>query len=175
MARALGNPTTSLPPSRVRYGVLGFACSLSMITYLDRVCMGSAAKSFVQDLGLTSVGDLNWVFAAFTLAYAAVRDPQRLAGRRVRAAQGADPHRALVVGLHGADRPDRHARRRTVLGAFQFGAWAIGPLAVLIGRAVPVRHGRGRGVSEHHPGPAQLVSLARAGLCPRSRVDVRAG
>ena len=59
----------------MRYGVLGFACSLSMITYLDRVCMASAAKSFAADLGLNSVADLNWVFAAFSLAYALFEVP----------------------------------------------------------------------------------------------------
>ena len=132
MARALGNPTTSLPPSRVRYGVLSFACSLSMITYLDRACMGSAAKSFVQDLGLTSVGDLNWVFAAFTLAYAAMEIPSGWLGdvlgpRKVlmRIVLWWSAFTALtgLIGMHVGGR---------VLGAFQFGAWAIGPLAVLI-------------------------------------------
>lgn len=59
-----------MPATRVRYRVLGFACALSMITYLDRACMASSAKAFVEDLDLDGVGDLNWVFAAFTLAYA---------------------------------------------------------------------------------------------------------
>ena len=61
------------PSTRLRYGVLGFACLLSMITYLDRACMASSARGFVQDLNLDGVGDLNWVFAAFTLAYALSR------------------------------------------------------------------------------------------------------
>jgi MFS family permease len=60
----------AVPATRVRYRVLGFACALSMITYLDRACMASSAKAFVEDLDLDGVGDLNWVFAAFTLAYA---------------------------------------------------------------------------------------------------------
>ena len=37
-----GSAGTSAP-TRVRYGVLAFAASLSMITYLDRVCISSAA------------------------------------------------------------------------------------------------------------------------------------
>ena len=65
------------PPAatRVRYGVLGFACALSMITYLDRVCIASAAPAIVRDLGLQSVADLKWVFAAFALAYALFEVP----------------------------------------------------------------------------------------------------
>ena len=65
----------SQKPTRVRYGVLWFACSLSMITYLDRVFMGSAASKFIDALGLTSEADLRWVFGAFTLAYALFEVP----------------------------------------------------------------------------------------------------
>jgi MFS family permease len=75
MARDSHVPGPSPAATRVRYGVLGFACALSMITYLDRVCMASAAKSFAADLGLRSVADLNWVFAAFSLAYALFEVP----------------------------------------------------------------------------------------------------
>ncbi len=39
-------------PTRVRYGVLGFACSLSMITYLDRVCFGTVAPIVQSEFGL---------------------------------------------------------------------------------------------------------------------------
>ena len=62
-------------PTRIRYGVLAFACTLSMITYLDRVCMGSAAKWIIHDLGLKSEADLKWVFAAFGFAYALFEVP----------------------------------------------------------------------------------------------------
>ena len=41
------SPATQ-PASRVRYGVLAFACALSMITYLDRVCFGAAAEDIVK-------------------------------------------------------------------------------------------------------------------------------
>ena len=64
-----------LPPSGVRYGVLAFACALSMITYLDRVCMGSAAGSIVKDLNLGGVADLKWAFTLFAFAYAAFEVP----------------------------------------------------------------------------------------------------
>jgi len=62
-------------PTRVRYGVLGFAATLSMITYLDRVCISSAQSHFIDDLNLQSEADLAWVFAAFTLAYSLCEVP----------------------------------------------------------------------------------------------------
>jgi MFS family permease len=68
-------PTDLEQPTRVRYGVLGFACALSMITYLDRVCFGSAAPDVRDALGLNSVADLNWAFTAFALAYAVFEIP----------------------------------------------------------------------------------------------------
>ena len=38
-------------PTRTRYGVLGFLCSLSFVLYLDRVCIGQAAVPIQRDLG----------------------------------------------------------------------------------------------------------------------------
>jgi len=66
---------TGEQPTRVRYGVLGFACSLSMITYLDRVCFGAAAPQLATELGYQSVADLSWAFTAFAFAYAAFEVP----------------------------------------------------------------------------------------------------
>ena len=62
-------------PTRVRFGVLAFVASLAMITYLDRVCFGTAGPHIVKALGLQSVADLKWAFAAFALAYAAFEIP----------------------------------------------------------------------------------------------------
>lgn len=62
-------------PTGIRYGVLGFVCLLSMITYLDRVCFGAAASHLVRDLGLRSEADLKWAFTAFAFAYAAFEIP----------------------------------------------------------------------------------------------------
>src|SRR5438093_2072392 len=61
-------------PTRVRYGVLGFACSLSMITYLDRVCFGSVARHVQAEFGLTDT-QKGMLFSAFALAYAAFEVP----------------------------------------------------------------------------------------------------
>jgi MFS transporter, ACS family, glucarate transporter len=62
-------------PTNVRYGVLGFACALSMVTYLDRVCFGAAADTIRQALGLQDVGQLKWAFTAFTISYALFEIP----------------------------------------------------------------------------------------------------
>jgi ACS family glucarate transporter-like MFS transporter len=62
-------------PTRVRYGVLGFACALSMITYLDRVCIASAVSPMMEALGLKSAAELDWAFAAFAFAYAVFEIP----------------------------------------------------------------------------------------------------
>src|SRR6185437_15103199 len=62
-------------PTRVRYGVLGFACALSMITYLDRVCIASAVTPMMDALGLKSAAQLDWAFAAFAFAYALFEIP----------------------------------------------------------------------------------------------------
>ncbi|HEV8061840.1 MAG TPA: MFS transporter [Gemmataceae bacterium] len=61
-------------PSRVRYGVLGFACSLAMITYLDRVSFGTAAPYIQKEFGFDK--DVKGIlFGAFALAYALFEVP----------------------------------------------------------------------------------------------------
>src|SRR5713226_8246949 len=60
--------------SRVRYGVLAFVCSLSVVTYLDRVCMSGSAPYMTAELGLTPT-EMGAVFAAFGIAYAAFEVP----------------------------------------------------------------------------------------------------
>ena len=62
-------------PTRVRYGVLGFVCALSMITNLDRVCFGTVAPTLADELSLGSVADLKWAFTAFAIAYALFEIP----------------------------------------------------------------------------------------------------
>lgn len=62
-------------PTRIRRGVLLLACALSMITYLDRVAIASAAGDIVKALDLQSVADLKWAFTAFALAYALFEVP----------------------------------------------------------------------------------------------------
>src|SRR6266550_4630031 len=52
-----------------RHTLLRFAFALSVITFLDRVCIASAATSIREELHLSAV-QMGWVFSAFTLAYA---------------------------------------------------------------------------------------------------------
>lgn len=75
MNRDLSAPPLVQTPTRVRYGVLGFACALSMITYLDRVCFAYALTPLIDALGLQGVGDLKWALTGFTIAYAAFEIP----------------------------------------------------------------------------------------------------
>jgi sugar phosphate permease len=56
-------------PSYVRYGVMGYLCSLAFILYLDRVCIGQAGTEMMAELELS---DTQWgiVGGAFMVAYA---------------------------------------------------------------------------------------------------------
>src|SRR6516162_8529746 len=68
-------------PTLVRYKVLAWACSLSMLTYIDRVCIKQVQPDISRDLGLTDQ-DFKWVFAAFGLAYALFEMPSGWLGDR---------------------------------------------------------------------------------------------
>ncbi len=67
-------PPDTERPTRARIGVLVFACSLSLITYLDRVCMSRAQADIQRDLGFSDYA-LGLVFSAFTLGYAIFEVP----------------------------------------------------------------------------------------------------
>src|SRR5262245_49988810 len=69
------SPPAVHTPTRVRYGVLAFACSLSMITYLDRVCFSQADKPIREALGNDTPGALKWAFWAFAFSYAIFEIP----------------------------------------------------------------------------------------------------
>jgi MFS family permease len=61
-------------PTRTRHWVIVFAITLSVITYIDRVCISQAAPEIQRDLGL-SKEQMGWVFAAFAWAYALFEIP----------------------------------------------------------------------------------------------------
>lgn len=65
---------TALRATRVRYAVLALVCSLSVVTYLDRVCISGSAPYIVTELGL-SPSQMGFVFSAFIIAYAAFEVP----------------------------------------------------------------------------------------------------
>ena len=70
----MNNPSTetdaaqSARPTRVRYGVLFFLCTLALLLYIDRICIGQAETWIRKELGFTK-SDMGWVFNAFMLAY----------------------------------------------------------------------------------------------------------
>lgn len=75
------------PPTRARETVLGFAVTLAVITYIDRVCISQAAPAIQDELGLTKM-EMGYAFAAFGWAYALFEIPggwlgDRLGPRRV--------------------------------------------------------------------------------------------
>jgi ACS family glucarate transporter-like MFS transporter len=68
--------------SKKRYQVLGMLSLLSVITYLDRVCISVAGIRIKADLGLTNE-QFGWVLAAFAIGYAAFDVPTGALGDRV--------------------------------------------------------------------------------------------
>ena len=68
------NASPLMSSTRTRYTLLYFACVLSVITYIDRVCIASSAPAIRGDLGLNAV-QMGWIFSAFTFAYAVFEIP----------------------------------------------------------------------------------------------------
>src|SRR5688572_17097814 len=56
-------------PTRVRYGVMGYLCSLAFILYIDRICIGQAGTVMKRELGLSN-SEWGLVGVAFQIAYA---------------------------------------------------------------------------------------------------------
>lgn len=83
----LGQPLAR--SSRARGRVLAFAFLLSVVTYLDRICISAAAPYIMEDLQLT-VLQMSIVFSAFTLAYSIFEVPSGWLGDR------RGPHRVLT-------------------------------------------------------------------------------
>ncbi len=67
--------------TRVRYGVMGFLCALSFLTYFDRVCIVRAQKVIQHDLNITDTG-MGLILGAFWLAYALFEIPSGWLGDR---------------------------------------------------------------------------------------------
>src|SRR5438094_9272555 len=61
-------------PSRARFRLLRFAFALSVVTYLDRLCIAAATTPIRKDLHLSAV-QMGSIFSAFTLAYAIFEIP----------------------------------------------------------------------------------------------------
>ena len=87
------SPTAPTPrPGLTRFGVLGFACSLSLITYLDRICIMTVSEAIRTDLHFaplqlwwgtfTPLDQMGWVFSAFAVGYALFEVPGGWMGDR---------------------------------------------------------------------------------------------
>jgi len=69
------------PPLRLRLIVLGFVCSLSLLTYLDRVCIARVGQDIQRDLAITPE-EMGLVFGAFLLGYGLFEIPGGWLGDR---------------------------------------------------------------------------------------------
>jgi MFS family permease len=68
-------------PSNVRYGVVAFACAISAILYIDRVCISQTGKTIQGEFNLNDRG-MGLVYSAFTVAYALFEIPGGWLGDR---------------------------------------------------------------------------------------------
>jgi MFS family permease len=71
---AQGSPRISERPTTVRYWVIFFAVTLSVVTYIDRVALSLSRKQVATDLHLTDE-QMGLVFGAFALSYALFEVP----------------------------------------------------------------------------------------------------
>jgi sugar phosphate permease len=65
-----------------RHPVLLFLCSLTTLTYLDRICISIVGVRLKSDLGLNNE-QFGWILAAFALAYALFEIPSGALGDRI--------------------------------------------------------------------------------------------
>ena len=61
-------------PSRARYGVIAYAVTLAILSYIDRVAISQAATPIAADLHL-SKSQMGLIFGAFALSYAVFEIP----------------------------------------------------------------------------------------------------
>lgn len=71
-----------MKPSRVRHGVVGFALTLAILSYIQRVAISQAAVPISSDLHLDKQ-QLGAILGAFGLAYAAFEIPMGLLGDKL--------------------------------------------------------------------------------------------
>ena len=93
----------SARPTRARYIFLVYAAALSLILYLDRICIAESAEHMKKELGLDEV-QMRLGLLRLHARLHVLRGPQRRLGRSLRAQAGAVPDRPLVVAVHGPDR-----------------------------------------------------------------------
>ncbi len=78
----MGRPDEVHPrPTAARRVFLLYAASLSLILYLDRICIAESAGAISEELGLSDV-QRGWMFTAFTLGYMLFEVPSGAWGDR---------------------------------------------------------------------------------------------
>ena len=147
MAELLDYQQSLGAPNRARFGVLAFLCTLALLLYVDRVCIGVAAPSIQQELGLSKT-QMSLVFNAFTLAYCLFEVPTGHWGDRF-GSRGVITRIATWWSLF------------TALSGTAFGFWSL----------LLIRFLFGTGEAGHIPIP---LGSSRAGF-RRSRAESRRG
>src|SRR5919112_1054038 len=71
-----------LPKIPQRYRVLVLLCSLTTLTYLDRICISIVGVRVKTEFSLNNE-QFGWVLAAFSLAYALFEIPSGILGDRI--------------------------------------------------------------------------------------------
>jgi sugar phosphate permease len=71
-----------LPKLPYRYRVLALLCSLTTLTYLDRICISIVGVRIKTEFALTNT-QFGWVLASFSLAYALFEIPSGVLGDRI--------------------------------------------------------------------------------------------
>ncbi len=81
-APAVDAPPTSGAPARAGRGIVAFAVTLAIITYIDRICLMKAAPFIQKDLNISDAW-MGWVFAVFPLTYGLFEVPWGWLGDRI--------------------------------------------------------------------------------------------
>jgi MFS family permease len=71
---SLSKDAAAAAPTRTRYWVIIFAVTLSIVTYIDRVCISQAAPAMMRDLHLSKI-EMGYALSAFAWAYALFEIP----------------------------------------------------------------------------------------------------
>lgn len=71
-----------LPKLPYRYRVLALLCSLTTLTYLDRICISIVGVRIKTEFALSNT-QFGWVLASFSLAYALFEIPSGVLGDRM--------------------------------------------------------------------------------------------
>jgi MFS family permease len=77
----MSSPPPAATPTRARYVLIAWLCGLSLLLYLDRICMSKAVKPIREELDLSKT-EMSYVMMAFTLAYGIFAVPAGQLGDR---------------------------------------------------------------------------------------------